>query len=159
MKAKGGLPTFVNLQPALGAIAPAWHHVSHWNKLHECQNGDVVHDEHVLLDLDAVLADKLFYSSVSVYKMGKGFPNRNSRMWFEPDLSNPFKVIVSLESNIDCTFFITERIMDCRRFWHGQPFFVNGYHKFCLERPIMSDAIVLVFDCDEKLRRLVEDVE
>ncbi len=155
MKPKGGLPAFVNLQPTLGLVQPVWDSGRHWNRLSKLTSGDVVSDENILDDIHSKLGDKLFFSTLRVHLPRKGFPNVRHRISFEPDTFNPYKVYVSLEVNIDCTLYLTNNLMESRRLWVGQPWFINSYHRFYFDRPVLTDAIILEFDCDEKLRETV----
>lgn len=159
MTPKGGLPAIVNLEPVLGMVVPSFDYGNHWRKLIDYQSGDIITDDDILHDLHNKFADRLSYGSVTVYKLYAGNPARNHRICFTASTHSPYKILVSTETNVDCVLYLTRTVMDHRRLWQGHPYFVNGYHDFYVERPILTEAVVLVFDCDKRLRDLIEDAQ
>ena len=156
LQARGGLPSFCKLVDHLGSICSEtfFSHQYIWLEFQrfvsKSEEGDLVTDEIFLDEIRSGIRHDVTYGTVSITK-----GSMRDSVFMGPDLSSPYQILVPINCNIDCHMYITERIMDARRLWCYEPWFVNGYHKLCFERNYNTSARLLKLECDETIRSLV----
>lgn len=146
LTSKGGMPAYKLLLPNIGHVymSDDW-----YRSLYEMEDGEVVMSEEVIDDLHQQLPDLTFGEAI-VHRIGR------FKKAIEPDFSNPYRVLIPINTNVDCTLYITRTLMDLRRLCVDEPWFVNGYHRITLlDHNVKGEHIVLQLTCDESLREFL----
>ena len=75
----------------------------------------------------------------------------------DPSPCDPHRVIISYNTNIEVTLYVTKFLMESRRLYCGEPWFVNGHHRVVFEAPVLRDALLVHIICDSSVREHIRE--